>query len=529
MRPSKKYHREVPDFKGLGKDHRMNESNSTWETANSMFSRLRITDLGRVTQREVKLFKPGILAEGLSHQVVAPYDRGKTFVALACAKEFLDEGYRVLYLDYENRGAAIKERLALLGTSASDCSRFAYVSHPNLDMSEDSKEQWRGFLEFLRPNLIIFDSLNGFLSNAGMDENSSTGFQSWANTHLKVPRELDITTLVIDHAGWDSTRSRGTSRKPDEFDIVWNVEKAQKFSRSTVGQLDLRLLKDRDSLIDDTRITFTIGGDPFQFWAEPTDEEDPGISGDNKLTLDLVSRNTDGRIGTPRKSINELFGGSKSRADRTIKFLLGEDLIYQPDGSKLYWIVDPATSPQESAQESDMDPSVDGMDGAGVPGSRSSRTGPSDLTPHTGIRPDDPLGKDAKDENDSTSRGDSIVDGKTNLADNVVIRTEDVLEEIDTLDFNARGIEVLKAVALVYLDHPMMTLTTPPHLAEKQRRTIIGLAQQDGTTIDGADLDKADPILRGNPVFAAAIRRRIKKMFEPGFNPDYEGGWGDWD
>ncbi len=495
------------------------------------FPRLPITDLRNLPENDPLVFEPGLLVQGCSHQLVAPYQSGKTFLALICGKEFMENGLSVLYLDYENRAHSVRERLDVVGTNKERWGNLSYVNCPNLDLTNESQLEWREYLKCFPPDLIIYDSLNGFLSNAGRDENSSTGYQEWSNVYLKIPRALEITTLVLDHTGWDGSHSRGTSRKPDDFDIVWKVDVTRKFSRRDTGQLKLKVLKDRDSLVDRDGLNIVIGGEPFQFQVEAADSMEHDLSSEEKKTFALVTKNSNNQMGTPRKSINELFNRSKSRADRSIKSLLNKNRIYQPEGSTDYWIVDPVSdSSSESLEDSDpnsaSDSSVGMASGEGVPGSRSFRTGPPDSAPHTG--PDKPL-EGTKDENDTNFKEASIADRKSNLAEKVVIRTEDVLEEIETLDFNPRGVEVLKAVASVYLDHPMMTLTTLPPLLEKQRKTIIGLAKQEGVTINSADLDKADSVLRGNSTFVAAIRKRIKKLFDPGRNPYYESDGDDWD
>lgn len=258
--------------------------------ASRVFPRLPVTDLEAVKVGDVRIFDPGMLVEGCCHQIVAPYQSGKTFLSLKCVKECLESGLVVLYMDYENRKASIKERSDLLGSKAEDREKFLYVNHPNLDLSKDSQAQWAEFLEYHKPDLIIFDSQSGFLSKAGRDENSATGFQEWANVYLEVPKVLEMTTLVIDHTGWDGTASRGTSRKPDLYDIIWKVKVKKKFSRRKVGQLELKIVKDRDSLLPYDCLSFEIGGDPFQFKANATVAKSSDLSDDQEKTLSLISK-----------------------------------------------------------------------------------------------------------------------------------------------------------------------------------------------------------------------------------------------
>lgn len=321
------------------------------------------------------------------------------------------------------------------------------------------------------------------------------------------------------------------------FDIVWNVKVKKEFSRSLIGELQLRVNKDRDSVIPKNYLDIVIGGTPFQFEVTNAARSDNDLSSDEQKTFDLVAENSRNRMGTRRKEINQLFDDSKSRAAKTIDALLKGHLIYQDQKSKHYWTLDsmmdsPSNpeSPESPNQDSNLDSSEDKVnrEREGVPGSGPSGPGPMDPAPHPDIGPDDPLEETTEGENDNESPfpGDRNANSRNVLAiDSVTqnVRAEDVLEEIETLDFPPRGIKALKAVASVYLDHPMLTVTTLPHMIEKDKGTVIRLSEKKGIRINSYDFDKADSILRKNSVFVAAINKRIKKLFDPRFNIDYEG------
>ncbi len=484
--------------------------------ASRVFPRLQITDLEALLARVVKIFEPGMLAEGCCHQIVAPYQSGKTFLALVCANEFLESDLKVLYLDYENRKSSIKERLDLLGTKAGGKDNFLYVNHPNLDLSQDSQDQWAAFLEHHKPDLVIFDSQNGFLSSAGKEENSATGFQEWANVYLEVPKVLGITTLVIDHTGWDGGHSRGTSRKPDQFDIIWKVKVVRSFSRRSVGQLELKLVKDRDSLISEDCLTFEMGGDPFQFRSDVTDTKSDDLPDDQKKTLSLISQNSKDQIGTRRKDIDSLFNGSKSRADKTIKALLAGDVIYQPEESKLYWIVDSSMdsssnteSPENSNQGPELDSSVDAVNGngEGVLGSRSFRTGPIDPVPRT--EPND--SSENEENNDTSIRKESAV--LEHCPERSITENEElILEAIESSDYNERGVEVLTMVASILFKHPMLLTDLSKGARQHMRSTVISLAEEQGVELTEADVLKALKLLFKDYSVLELLERKVKDL-----------------
>jgi hypothetical protein len=87
----------------------MQNLNTHADHESEIFSRLQITDLDSLPEEDLQIFDPGILAKGCSHQIVAPYEAGKTFLSWLCAKEFLQNGFKVTYPDYENRGSSTKK------------------------------------------------------------------------------------------------------------------------------------------------------------------------------------------------------------------------------------------------------------------------------------------------------------------------------------------------------------------------------------------------------------------------------------
>ncbi len=452
----------------INKDNTQNQSGET-------FSRLRITDLDALLKEVIQVFEPGVLAKGASHQIVAPYESGKTFLSFICAKEFLQNGLKVLYLDYENRPSCTKERLDAIGTTIQDRANLLYVSNPDLDLSADAKEQWVAFLKQEAPDLIIFDSLIGFLGNAGTDENSSTGFQEWANVYLQIARAMGITTLVIDHTGWDGNHSRGTSRKPGEFDIIWNVKVKKKFSRTQIGEVQLNVTKDKDHLLSVHKLNFVLGGTPFKFEKVKTsDSSEDELSNGQKNTLDLIVENSRNENGTPRKSVNELFNGSKSNADTAIKVLLEKNLIHQKEGSRLYWASDSldssvARSPESPDNNSDSDTNSDSLEN-GVKGKGSK--GPGPLGPDLGTLSPTEIG---------------------NLKiENLKEFIESILARIDNLDLPRRGTEVVKAVASVYLNDPNLTQLLR---SEDGVQEIISLVKAQGVEIEVWELIKATNVL----------------------------------
>ncbi len=489
--------------------------------ASEAFPRLQIVDLEAVEVRDARIFDPGVLVEGCCHQLVAPYESGKTFLSLACAKEFLVRGLKVLYLDHENRSSSIKKRLQVLGVSEKDRNNLLYVNHPNLDLSKDSRNQWISFLKHQKPDLVIFDSQIGFMSNAGKDENSSNGFSEWANVYLEIPKVLGMTTLVIDHTGWYGSWSRGTSGKPGQYDIIWKAKVKKKFSTGKVGQIELKLAKNRDSLVPYDCLSFEIGGNPFQFVADATVTKSSELSDDQEKALSLVSRNSKNGIGTMRKSINELFNMSKSKANTIIESLLVEDLIYQPEGSKLYWTKDSSTdssgsteSPENSNQGPELVSSVDAVNGEGVLGSRSFRTGPMDPAPRTNPASSlkENIGNTLEEgENHTVSRGEKT-SPKEYGESNVVLDEKDLMEATSALGYPEKETEILQTIALIAWHDPSVFKDAPGYSSKDMQDKIISLAEIEGVEVSEKNYEIALWILVNKLAFAKILKERMRRV-----------------
>jgi len=142
--------------------------------------------------------------------------------------------------------------------------RRAYQS----DLSDEEWEvlapqditDYRELVGEINPDLIIFDSWLKFLGSAGLEENSNDDIVKWSTAFLKPARDKGITTVVLDHVPHDAKRSRGASRKRDEVDVQFAAMKTQDFNRSTVGEIKLKLEKERLGWLPES-ITFSIGGD----------------------------------------------------------------------------------------------------------------------------------------------------------------------------------------------------------------------------------------------------------------------------
>lgn len=225
-----------------------------------------------------------------------------------------------------------------------------------------------------------------------------------------------------------------------------------------------------------------LGGTPFEFESKAPESTKDDLSDDQEKTLNLIIKNSKDGNGTRRKDINDLFSGSKSRADKTIKFLLEENLIYQSEGSSLYWTLDSLNSSSAKSPK-DSDTSLDS---------------PKNKVEGDGSRGPGPKGPDPR----------TLPHTRSELLEECAL--EHILEKIDALNYKERGTEVLKAVASVYLNDLNLI-----HLmgTEGYIETVISKVKAQGVEITIRDLAKALRVLNEEFSFEKTVRYKSRKHF----------------
>jgi hypothetical protein len=229
------------------------------------FERVRLGS--REGRREPDVYLPGLLLKGQSHLFYGASDAGKSWLAQYASRESIREGKPVLYFDLENGPDVMEERMIdALGLSLDELDSFFHY-YPFLDLTLDQESRlWFGQLldSFSESGLIAWDSVLGHLSLAGLKEDSSDDFETWARFFLDQARARGWTSIAIDHSGHAGTHARGTSRKSQSVQVVYKVEKKEAFDRTTSGRQKLTREKDRLAYLPAT-VETTLGGMPFGF------------------------------------------------------------------------------------------------------------------------------------------------------------------------------------------------------------------------------------------------------------------------
>jgi hypothetical protein len=234
------------------------------------------------------------LYAGRVHCIYSAGGTGKTFKALQLVKKVIDQGKPVLLLDLENGVRIISERLRDLGAEADQVRRHLYYyPFPSMPLSDVASAEFEELLEDIKPALVVVDSWINCISAAGLDENSSTDIARWTDAYPQRARVRGVAVLLLDHVPKEGNTARGSGRKLDYVDAMWELRNPQRFDRETVGRIDMHLRKDREGWLP-KHLTFSVGAgeDGFVFKRsagtfEPADEA-TGLLPSDQTTLEAL-------------------------------------------------------------------------------------------------------------------------------------------------------------------------------------------------------------------------------------------------
>jgi len=233
---------------------------STSPEGRPRFERIDLGEPIESGMEPAEMLVPDVLYAGSVHGIYSAGGKGKTFFALWLIKQVVEQDRPVMLLDQENGVRIISERLRALGVSAELARRnLHYYPFPSMPLESEASAEFEELLDQVKPALVVFDSWINFLASAGLDENSSVDIAQWADAYSQKARQRGMAILLLDHIPKEGNSARGSGRKLDYVDVMWELTKPQDFDRDTVGRIDLRLKKDREGWMP-WGVAFTVGG-----------------------------------------------------------------------------------------------------------------------------------------------------------------------------------------------------------------------------------------------------------------------------
>jgi hypothetical protein len=237
--------------------------------------------------------EPDVLIDGAVHWFHGTADTGKTWLAAYLAKHRIEAGENVLIWDKENGPEIYGERLEALGCEPETIDRHLfYHGEPNLRLDHDVLEAYTMRLEEVDPLLVIYDSARGFLTSAGLEENSNDDLDKWYEGILKPVRNRKCAAMVLDHDPKDGNTARGAGRKKDLCDVMWAVKCPYPFDENKVGMVRLVLEKGRRGGLSPS-VAFSVGGSEDGFIFARSEgtielEDDDGLTPSAQKAFDAL-------------------------------------------------------------------------------------------------------------------------------------------------------------------------------------------------------------------------------------------------
>lgn len=269
-----------------------------------------------------------MMYEGLVHGLYAAGGMGKTWMALWIIKQAIEQRKKVLLLDLENGTRIIADRLRSLGVDPELVQKYLrYCPFPSLPLSVDASTDFEALLDEFQPDLIVVDSWINCLAAAGLDENSSTDIARWTEAYTQRARARSIAVLILDHEPKEGGSARGSGRKLDYVDVMWELKNPVKFNRETTGRVDLRLKKDREGWLP-RGLTFTVGP-----------SEDGTLEFSRSLVAPLSANETTGLLQSDRmvlEALQEIGNGGafdKDWREKAMSKGLGRTTYYRSRGT----------------------------------------------------------------------------------------------------------------------------------------------------------------------------------------------------
>lgn len=175
-----------------------------------------------------------LFAAGEVTRVFAPAKVGKSLLvleamaALVTGRTMLGEPLTpagVVYVDQENTMDDWRDRLGSMGYSAGDdLSRlhwYSLQSWPPLNTAEGG-EALLATVRQHQAEVVVIDTQSKVLD--GPEDKSDTTAAFYRHTLLPLKR-MGCAVVIIDHAGNDESKPRGTTGKRDDVDVVWKLSR----------------------------------------------------------------------------------------------------------------------------------------------------------------------------------------------------------------------------------------------------------------------------------------------------------------
>lgn len=193
-----------------------------------------------------------LLYSGRVHWFFGSFESGKTWAALFLAAQELNNGNRVLYLDFEDDASGIGQRLQKLGVPLDvilDPLRFSYIRPDESLRSEASRNAFEATLT-QSFTLAVLDGVTESIALEDLKDNQGGDVATWLSLlPRKVADRTGAATICLDHVPKDTDNQAMPVASQHKMNgltgAAYRFVSVEKFGKTKRGQSNLRVHKDR--------------------------------------------------------------------------------------------------------------------------------------------------------------------------------------------------------------------------------------------------------------------------------------------
>jgi hypothetical protein len=215
----------------------------------------------------------------------------------------------------------------------------------------------------LNADLVIFDSQRMYLSDLGLEENSSDDYAEFMAALVDPLFAAGIATLILDNTGHgDSKRGRGASSKGDLNEVLFTLETIERYGLDHTGKVRLEIT---DSRFGDTgRWEMSLGAGKFGSWDKVEHTHELAADGAFRYTgkmerVSIFIENCADPQG--RNTICDAIGGKGQYVRAAIDSLIREGYARAIEGARGAKFVESLRPYREDDDHADDNGSGDGI------------------------------------------------------------------------------------------------------------------------------------------------------------------------
>jgi AAA domain len=225
-------------------------------------------DVARVMREGPKpppMLVPEWLVAGELHWMYAEPGGAKTWFALWLAKQVIEGGDVVLWIDEELGVDTMAARLLALGADPDTVERlFAYLPYPGWFSQADDTERWVRAVKLAQPGLLVVDTATDALAEANLDEDKGIAVTTWIKAFCEPARQLGAAVLVLDHvpkSGSSGGYAVGSRAKKAKAKVQFELSTKREFDAYTVGAVKVTRTKNGLGADIPKKRNYRVGGE----------------------------------------------------------------------------------------------------------------------------------------------------------------------------------------------------------------------------------------------------------------------------